>query len=289
MFLNGDPSQGVVVGMLYDTSMNHTVPGLPGSKVFTQDGVQTYGVPKEYSKTDTSVNYNSPIRPEAKGINDQLKKQGLNEDYVRGLNTSSARRESPSKVAGFLTKTGWQLFFDEHDEENFFRVRSPKGAQIIINDKHGFIRINTRDGNSWIEMNLDGSMDIHCKKSINYHTEEDFNLRAARDINIEAGRNISIKVLGEVPGVDRGSGNLMLETKNDVHVRSHRTIYFEATNDLHQKCDNFYLQAKSSINNTAGTNLVSLGKTVYTTASGNMTNEAGGTYEEKAGLIKMNC
>lgn len=77
------------------------------------------------------------------------------------------------------------------------RLRTRSGHQILMHDTEGLIYIGTTNGNAWIELTLDGKIDIFANDSVSVHTKADFNFKADRDVNIEAGRNINMKAVGE--------------------------------------------------------------------------------------------
>lgn len=242
-FVNGDAHRAVIVGSLYDSRMNYMVPGLPGGTYMDGNGAQEYGVVKEYNKLDPNLNPDNPIRPKHP-LQDQLKKQGLDKDYVRGINTTSARRESPSQAYGILTKRGHHLVFDDHDDENYVRLRTANGAQIMLNDKHGNIYVITKDGNTWIELTQDGRVDIYSENNINIHTKGDFNVRAEKDVNIEAGKSVNVKAIEE---------DVKINAKKNIQTTAEESILQKANKDIHNKAGSrIYETAVKRIDLNAG-------------------------------------
>jgi len=154
-----------------------------------------------------------------------LQKQGLLVDTVRGQSTSSFLRDGDTSMIGFntpggvgtsrdivsnpgpggeasrnarpLTRLGGHTFvMDDGDNEgrnNLVRIRSGKGAQVLMHDTAELVYITNQSGSAWIEMTADGKIDIYAKDSVSIHTEADFNFRADRDINLEAGRNVNLR------------------------------------------------------------------------------------------------
>jgi len=216
--------------------------GLPGAEIIpsTNDGT----VPRHKLKT--------AIHPFA----EVLKKQGLLVDTVRGQTTSNFLRETNSGIFGFntpgkldkskklipqtidgvkqnvemrTTRLGGHTFtMDDGDIgelNNLVRIRSSKGAQILLHDSEEIVYIGNQSGSAWFEMTADGKIDVYAKDSVSIHTEQDFNFRADRDVNIEAGRHLNLK------GVDRAhieADNFMLlgllggqvETRGDFEMQT---------------------------------------------------------------------
>ena len=192
-FINGDPARGIWFGCLYQQFMNHMVPGIAG-----QDATSTLPV-GEYNKNLTQTNFDKPNRPGYSPLADQLAKQGLDADVVRGVTDSSARRATPANsVSGILTPGGSQIVFDDNPSNSFIRLRTQHGAQILLNDTVGCIYLNTNDGKNWVSMDANGRIDIYSAADISIRAQGSLNLRADQDVNIEAGKNINIKARGNV-------------------------------------------------------------------------------------------
>jgi hypothetical protein len=159
-----------------------------------------------------------------------LFQQGLNGDVERGPIRSSSQRETPSSVFGISTPGipvyqggmkpddirkkiqnneikpadaqvigrmgGHTLVMDDGDLEGnnaLFRLRTPKGHQITMNDSGNFFYITHANGQTWLEFGKEGTVDIFSTNSVNIRTQGDINLHADRDINMYAGGNLQVK------------------------------------------------------------------------------------------------
>lgn len=156
--------------------------------------------------------------------------QGLAKDPERGPIKSSSQRETPSAVFGISTPGipiyqggmkpndirqkiqnnelkpadaqvigrmgGHTLVMDDGDLEGnnaLFRLRTPKGHQITMNDSGNFFYITHANGQTWLEFGAEGTVDVFSTNSVNIRTNGDINLHADRDINMYAGGNIQVK------------------------------------------------------------------------------------------------
>lgn len=127
IFVESDPGQGYWIGCAQDIYMNHMVPGIAASKSAsdqtrdsddkewkdTKQSKELYGTSflpvaeinrNSIKQGNTTINpdidaMTKPVHPIAK----VLSEQGLILDTVRGVHTSSARRDTPSNVYGIST------------------------------------------------------------------------------------------------------------------------------------------------------------------------------------------
>ncbi len=206
-FANGDPAKGFWFACLFAQNMNHMVPGIPANITTNPDGsTETLPPVVEYNRW-SNANTEDPPRPTFEPLNDGLTKEGLGSDPERGPSSSGARRESPSKVVGFLTPGGHQVYGDDNEANGFIRIRTAGGAQVLVHDTSGYVYINSRNGNSWIEVSDDG-VDVYSKGSISMRAEQDLNLHADRDIFLHAGGSL-IGHAGDTIGLESGGNTEM--------------------------------------------------------------------------------
>ena len=224
-FLNGDPTRGVAFACLFNSYMNHMVPGNASQPVghHHESDIENCELPvSEYNKNiTTDYNEDTIIRPVHHWHALGLKHQGLIHDEVRGITDASIRRERPSQVYGLLTPGpiderqsskrredyggnqragessarmgGHSIVLDDNKDSEHVRIRTRSGAQLLLDETNGIVYLNNRDGTSWLQMDQAGRVDIYAAESISVRSEKDLNLRGDRDVNLEAGRNLSLK------------------------------------------------------------------------------------------------
>lgn len=248
MFANGDPTRGVVMGCLFQQSMNQMVPGIPAGKTFQ---FPTTDAPTaEYNKQAPGAKRDDSARPAAITIAEGINAQGLIHDDVRGVSTSGARRESPSEVYGMLTpgpkhpdakgkRLGGSAFvMDDGEGSEHVRIRTKSGAQFLVDETNGIVYAINKLGTSWMQMDAAGNFDIYAAQSMSVRSVKDINFRADNDINIEAGRNVLIKAAADkLPIPDTGipietaavgaplvgeGGDIIIEAANDLTTTSVR-------------------------------------------------------------------
>ena len=257
IFIDGDRNQGFWLGCVSDAFQNHMIPGIAASRQvqMTDEQRRKYGtdylpVAEFHKKSKDLQNPNPerftrPIHPFA----DRLLQQGLLLDVVRGVTSSSARREVPSSVFGISTpgpldtkpgakrgnigyeqkiqapvsRLGGSTFVmddgDINGQNELVRVRTRTGHQILMHNSQDLIYIGNSKGTAWIELTSNGKIDIYAHDSISIHTENDFNFRADRDINIEAGRNINVRAGKNMETNIAGYNYLIVDKEQKIVVK----------------------------------------------------------------------
>lgn len=268
IFIDGDPNQGYWFGCVQDAFQNHMVPGLAASKQveLTKEQERKYGTSylpvAEFNKSTQKLENSNPERigKPVHPFADRLLAQGLLLDTVRGVTSSSARREVPSSVFGISTpgpldtsagakrgtigygdkirvpvsRLGGSTFVmddgDVNGQNELVRIRTRTGHQILLHNSQDLIYIANSKGTAWIEMTSSGKLDIYAHDSVSIHTEQDFNFRADRDINLEAGRNINVNADGGIDINTRERFNLICN--NDGKITFCGDLNITAVSDI---------------------------------------------------------
>ena len=171
-----------------------------------------------------------PVHSYVAGV---LFQQGLLNDQVRGSIGSTSQRESPSGCYGISTpgraiylggigaktgdagitgkelkaaqpsavnvvarRGGHSLVMDDGDltgKDNLVRIRTSKGHQITLSDDGNCLYICHANGQAWIELGQEGTLDVYTTNSVNVRTSGTINLHADEDINMFAGGKINMK------------------------------------------------------------------------------------------------
>jgi len=233
------------IGCVQQPLTNQQVPGYGASNntAYTQSdnrergisGQKTYGTDflpvgeknrRMIEGAETIESANSFRYPVNDILAEQLLKEGLIADPVRGTTTSSARRESPSQVFGISTpgrirpdsrklnigldgtavtpdrSPGHSLVMDDGEvngSNQLTRLRTASGHQLLMHDTDGVIYIANASGNAYIEMQSNGRIDIYSGVGgINMRTEGDFNLHSDSNINMHANGQVRFSAAKEM-------------------------------------------------------------------------------------------
>jgi len=176
--------------------------------------------------------YNQP-KPVHSFLAAEMFQQGTLADPQRGPISSTSQRESPSAVFGISTpgravynggvteadiqkriadnsltssdvnvigrRGGHSLVMDDGNiegKDNLVRVRTSGGHQITMSDDGNFLYIIHANGQAWLELGQEGTLDVYATNSVNVRTQGTINLHADEDINMFAGGKINMKSAG---------------------------------------------------------------------------------------------
>lgn len=244
MFVNGDPNKGIWIGCMYKQYMNHMVPGLPRNNSFDEGEDGELPPVVEYNKWSSIGNEDDPTRPRFDPLHDGLKAQGLYKDPQRGPASGGARRESPSKVFGMLTPRGSQFVMDDFECNELIRLRTRSGVQVLIHETEGYVYMNSKKGNSWLQISDDG-IDMYSSKPVNIRSQSGYNFHTDKDYNLHIGGNFNVFCEGDMKWSTKGNADLLVgkDRKEDIGgassslIKKNRTMKIEGTdnNDIQGK------------------------------------------------------
>ena len=190
----------------------------------------TVEVNNNLGEFNTSERFNELPRPVHRVVASQMFQQGVIRDKIRGPITSSASRESPSQVFGFSTpgrpiysgtsgenaaeqganllgaqhsqakiiarQGGHSFVMDDGDnfgESNLIRLRTSAGHQITMSDDGQTLFVTHANGQSYVELGKEGTVDIYSTNSFNVRTKGDVNFHADNNINLFAAKQLNIR------------------------------------------------------------------------------------------------
>jgi hypothetical protein len=119
------------------------------------------------------------------GVNgDQDALKELNQETLADLKVIG-RRGGHTFVMDDGTLTG---------NDSLVRIRTSKGHQITMSDDGNCFYITHANGQTWIELGQEGTVDVFATNSVNVRTQGTINLHADQDINMFAGKKSTSKV-----------------------------------------------------------------------------------------------
>lgn len=245
MFIDGHLSNGYWLGCLYNEYMNQMVPAIAASTNNPDYPGTAVPVAEYNKKTNEHVSQDNITRPVHQEAFNGIADQGLIKDHVRGVTTSSARRETPSQVFGISTPGpkneksqgnrlgGSKFIMDDGAGSEYIGFRTRSGAFLKIDETNGIIYAINKRGTAWLQLDDEGNIDGFAAKSISLRAQEDINLRADRDVIIESGRDFRLKAAKDYTGEERVAapnggiegGNILIEACNKLDMTIYKAVH----------------------------------------------------------------
>lgn len=291
VFVAGDPTRGYWLACVNSHLSHHMVPGIASSTNVEDSSMDAYSkelvkngvaVPvvefNEYDPAKITSNYINNKKPLHKPQFDILKKQGLEQDPIRGTTTSSSQRETPSHVFGISTpgrpidddyigklnkqgqdyyrittrKGGHSFVMDDGavtGEDQLVRIKTAGGHQILMHDTANTLYIANADGTAWFEMTADGKIKMYAASGFCVRSEGSINLHSDANININAGGSIKMKAENKIQA--QASTETTLLTR-DLKVTTTEHTEFKTGILFAVDCSNVIsLQAVKAINSAS--------------------------------------
>lgn len=295
IYIEGNSKNAFWIGAFADKNRNFMVPGAAATSFNSEDQSNRLPV-AEFNKntnTETKGPATNIIKPKHL-LADVFTKQGVIKDDVRGITTSSARRETPSRVFGISTpgpidltsprktinsaetaiqtwvsKLGGSTFvmddgdlkyvrktFADQGPPEYVKVDSGSGEQTVPHNE--LVRIRTRTGHQILLHNSEDLIYIGNAKGTTW---------------IELTSNGKIDIFAE--------DSISIHTKVDLNIKADRDINLDAGRNFNVKAK------KAHVEGTAGVELLSNSDTKITSL-GNLYLKTTANHIEQAAKIYMN-
>ena len=265
MFIDGDPKRGYWFGCVPDESMNFMVPGHAAISN-TVEGTYPRSPAGEYNKlTNTQVGDPEAVQKPTSPLADVLNKQGLILDDIRGITTSSARREAPSMVFGISTPGP----LDKRPGANTANYGKPEyvitnapvsrlgGSTFVMDDgdaaftrktpassgppEYASVETGDTSGDSTIPHNELVRIRTRTGHQILLHNSEDLiyigNAKGTTWIELTSNGKIDIYA----------KDSISVHTQNDLNFTADRDINFTAANNINLNAKAIFAQTTNNL------------------------------------------
>jgi uncharacterized protein (DUF2345 family) len=267
IFVDGDPSQGYWMGCVQDAYMNYMIPGIAGSKSAADESLSHDEESWGTEKLKTSETYSDdivpvgelnrkalregtatlnkdvdanvkPVHPMARVLLDQ----GLIKDTVRGVHTSSARRETPSNVFGISTpgprdkrKNAQQGTIGKADGRiSGVPVSRLGGTTLIMDDGNDRMLRKTKPGEGPYEY-----ADLESNETdglVEYPKDESFRIRTRTGHQILMHNSEDLIYITNASGTAwmefTSNGKIDIYCEDSISIRSEQDFNFVADRDI---------------------------------------------------------
>jgi hypothetical protein len=149
------------------------------------------------------------------------------------INSQQLSSAQPSAATVIGRRGGHTLVMDDGDlngNDNLIRIRTSKGHQITMSDDGNCLYICHANGQAWIELGQEGTLDVYTTNSVNLRSDGTINLHADKDINMYAGGNLNLK--GKTSTVVQSDGDLNVANKGKMTLFSQGSMGIKSTGSL---------------------------------------------------------
>lgn len=207
--------------------------------------------------------------------------QGYAPSRIGATPEMSGQRDSSlePQTSCWVTPGFHAISMDDRRGNTRMRFRTSTGHQILLDDTNERIYIATNKGNSWLEMDSCGNIDMYSETRVSIHGAKDVNITAGESLRL-MGNDVQIKSTLETrltAGADIG-----VHSNTNIRMGALIDTYMQAGVDSHFLCGNImYLTSGANMN-------LNSGGSVFTTSAGTNETLAGGSIIESAPMINMN-
>ena len=319
VFIDGNPSEGYFIGCIPSRFANHMIPAIGGtqtvdispadkSKYATSQPLPVAEVNRKANDLNNSTSIDKIKRP-VHPIADRFLEQGTLEDDIRGVTTSTVRREVPNMVFGISTpgpvdkRSGsTKKFIGREQSKSATPVAVGRlgGTQLVMDDgddryqrkkpaSEGPVEyadiLNGETGNANIPYNEYFRVRTRTGHQILMHNSEDIiYIGNARGTTwIELTSNGKIDIFAE--------DSISIHTKNDFNFYADRDFNFEAGRNfnIRTKEGRFHADIKTNLELVVGKDslLTTTGNLDFNTTGNNKISAKGTTDIKSTGNIKV--
>lgn len=129
-----------------------------------------------------------------------------------------------SRVYGMSTPGMHAFTMDDRPFNSRMRLRTNAGHQILMDDTNERIYISTAEGNTYMEFDKAGNIDVYAARRLSFHAENDINFQSDKSFRVLAKEGIYMysgvpeggiqQVLEDAPE----PGEIRLHSKKDMHL-----------------------------------------------------------------------
>lgn len=134
------------------------------------------------------------------------------------------------------------ISMDDSKDNCRMRLRTTTGHQIILDDTNERIYVSTNEGENWIEMDSDGSIDVFSSTKVSIHALGDINLRSDQSIRLDAELGVHI----------RSGTNINVTAITDLNIKSDGNTVIDSGGSTTNVANSYHINGGSDITMTAG-------------------------------------
>jgi len=152
-----------------------------------------------------------------------------------------------NQVYSWTTPGFHSISMDDRQENNRMRFRTTGGNQIILDDTNERIYLSTAEGQTWIEIDHKGNIDIFGQRNISVSAGGDINLTSAQSVRMHGKEGIHLTSEGDIRAHANKDVNIrsndnirthsgkqtLFESNQQMHINTHDSLMIHADNEMH--------------------------------------------------------
>lgn len=165
--------------------------------------------------------------------------------YTRTTGYPKSRLDSSKldpQIYCWVTPGFHAISMDDSADNGRMRLRTSTGHQIILDDTNERIYISTSEGENWVEMDSDGSIDIFSSTKVSIHAAGDINLRSEQSIRLDADAGVHI----------RSGANVNVTAEANINTHATSSIVQQSGGATTHSANSYHVSGGSDIVMTAG-------------------------------------
>jgi len=196
MFLFGDALKRVVIGSFWPTHLNRSLPtGRMRSDISSvplTDSLDSVEPHSSNLRTQFGGDVTSSIAQTRGVFERNVAMDATEKDGTRGYQKSPKTGALEPQTTCWVSPGRHAIIFQDHPSTARMRMVTAEGTQVILDDANERIYISTAQGNTWVELDWDGHMNVHAAASLSVGVGKDINLTAGGNINLTAGGTLNL-------------------------------------------------------------------------------------------------
>ncbi len=266
--INNNPMLRVCIGCLHSASYVNTLPhgrnvdGVISSA--TEQPIEPYNTNTSKAFGSKTDSYEWATRAADRSVS-KVKQGSVNAGQtVASKPDSESQGYQPSRIAPDIkysnstqtsldpqiyswTTPGFHSFTMDDSADNCrMRFRTSTGHQIILDDTNERIYISTAEGESWVELDQDGSVDIFASQKVSIHSSSDINLTSDKTVRIFGNSGIHLQTPQDI----------RLTSGADTHIQSGAALRLKGSSDA-------FVTSGGAINLLASDNIIETGAEIH--------------------------
>jgi len=185
-----------------------------------------------------------------------------------------------SHIYSWVTAGFNAISMDDRPDNCRVRIRTCAGHQVILDDTNERMYISAARGNTWVEIDQVGNVDIYASRNISFHAEGDMNITCDRTFRLHAK---GIHMFSSEECRIHSTSDLNVRSDQNIRVHSGSETRLQSGSNFHIKCEGSTL----SLTGASETN-ISTGDVGRWTTGSTLNLKAGGDIIETGANIHLN-